>query len=80
MFCKEGSFGGGLLLGLRGHARDSRFHSEGLNRGSIELSGDNSESSVFLTLQQVQSGWVQPGLPGWGSVVDHAEVFMPDKP
>ncbi len=45
----------------------------GLKRGGFELPGDDSESSVLAAFQLVQSGWGQPGLPGWGSVVDNAE-------
>ncbi len=68
---------GSLLLGLCCNARDSRLYLEGLNRGGFELSGDNAESSVLAAFQLVQSGWGQPGLPGWGSVVDDTEMKGP---
>ncbi len=58
---------GGLLLGLRCNARDSRLHSEGLKGGGFELSGDNAECSVLAAFQLVQSGWGLPGLPGWAA-------------
>ncbi len=65
-----------LLLGLRCNALDSRFYPEGLKRGGFELSGDDAESSVLAAFQLVQSGWGQPGLPGWGSVVDSTEMSL----
>ncbi len=40
----------------------------------FELSGDKPKCPVLTAFQLVQSGWGQPGLPSWGSVVDHAEV------
>ncbi len=66
--------GHSLLLNLRCNAPDSRLYPEGLKRGGFELSGDDSESSVLAPFQLVQSGWGQPGLPGWGSVVDNTEI------
>ncbi len=39
--------------------------------------GNDSESSVLAAFQLVQSGWGQPGLPGWGSVVDNTEMKGP---
>ncbi len=65
---------GSLLLGLRCNARDSRLYPEGLKRGGFELSDDDAESSVLAAFRLVQSGWGQPGLPGWGSVVDNTEM------
>ncbi len=65
---------GRLLLGLRCNARDSCLFPEGLKRGGLELSGDDAESSVLAAFQLVQPGWGQPGLPGWGSVVDNTEI------
>ncbi len=63
-----------LLLGLFCNARDSRLYPESLKRGGgFEQSGD-AESSVLAAFQLVQSGWGQPGLPGWGSVVDNTEM------
>ncbi len=59
---------GGLILGLCCDARDPRLYPEGLKRGGFELSGDDAESSVLAAFQLAQSGWGQPGLPGWGSV------------
>ncbi len=47
------------------------FHSERLKWSCFELSG------VLTAFQQVQSGWGLSGLPGWGSVGDHAEVKGP---
>ncbi len=64
---------GSLLLGLRCNARGSRLYPEGLKRDGFELSGDDAESSVLAAFQLVQSGWGQPGLPGWGSVVDSTD-------
>ncbi len=64
---------GSLLLGLHRNARDSRLYPEGLKRGGFELSGDD----VFAAFQLAQSGWGQPGLPGWGSVVDNTEMQGP---
>ncbi len=69
---------GSLLLGLRCNARDSRLYPEGLKRGGFELSGDDAESPVLAAFQLVQSGCGQPGLPGWGSVVNDTE--MKDRP
>ncbi len=63
-----------LLLGLPWNARDSRLYPKGLKRDGFELSGDDAESYVFAAFQRVQSGWGQPGLPGWGSVVDNTEM------
>ncbi len=68
---------GSLLLNLRCNARDSRLYPEGLKRGGFELSGDDVESSVLAALQLVQSGWGQPRLPGWGSIVDNTEMKGP---
>ncbi len=68
---------GGLLLGLRCDARDPRLYPEGLKGGGFELSGDDVKSSVLVAFQLVQSGWGQPGLPGWGSVVDNTEMKGP---
>ncbi len=56
-----------LVVELSLQFRDSRLYPEGLKRG------DNAESSVLAAFQLVQSGWGQPGLPGWGSVVDNTE-------
>ncbi len=50
---------------------------EGLKSGGFELSGDDAESSVLAAFQLVQSGWGQPGLSGWGSVVDNSEMKGP---
>ncbi len=61
----------GLLLGLRCDAWYSRLYPEGLKRGGFELPGDAAESSVLADIQLVQSGWGQPGLPGWGSLIDN---------
>ncbi len=68
---------GSLVLNLRCNARDSRLYPEGLKRGGFELSSDDAESSVLADFQLVQSGWGQPGLPGWGSVVENAEMKGP---
>ncbi len=68
---------GSLLLGLRCNARDSRLYPEGLMGGDFELSGDDAESSVLAAFQLVQSGWGQPGLPVWGSVVDSTDMKDP---
>ncbi len=68
---------GSLLLGLRGNARDSRLYPEDLKGSGFELSGDDAESSVLAAFQLVQSGWGQPGLPRWGSVVDNTEMKGP---
>ncbi len=65
---------GGLLLGLRCDALGSRLYPEGLKRGCFELSCDYAESSVLAAFQLVQFGWGQPGLPGWGSVVNDSVV------
>ncbi len=65
---------GNLLLGLRCNSRDSRSYPECIKRGGLQLSGDDAQSSVLAAFQLVQSGWGQPGLPGWGSVVDSTEV------
>ncbi len=46
----------------------------GLKRGGFELPGDDAESSALAAFQLVQLGWGQPGLPGWGSVVDNTEM------
>ncbi len=51
--------------------------SVGVKRGGFELSGDDSESSVLAAFQLVQSDWGQPGLAGWGSVVDNTEMKGP---
>ncbi len=82
MFCEDGSLGGDgpsrrtrqLVVGLRCDASYSRLYTEGLKRGGFELSGDETECSVFANIQLVQSGWGQPGLPGWGSAIDNTEV------
>ncbi len=66
-----------LLLGLRCNARDSRLYPEGLKRSGFELSGDDAESSALAAFQLVKSGWGQPGLPGWGSVVSNTEMKGP---
>ncbi len=68
---------GSLLPGLRCNARDSRLYPEGLKRGGFELTGGDAESSVLAAFQLVQSGWGQPGLPGWGNVVDSTEMKGP---
>ncbi len=68
---------GGLLLGLRCDARDTRIHSEGLKRGGFELSGDDAKSSVLPAFQLVQAGGGQPELPGWGSGIDNTDVKGP---
>ncbi len=56
---------GGLLLGLSCDARYSR-----LSRG-----GSDAESSLLAASQLVQSGWDQPGLTGWGSVLHKTEIM-----
>ncbi len=66
-----------MLLGLGCNSRDSRLYSEGLKKGGFELSGHDAESSVLAAFQLVQSGWGQPGLPGWGSVVHNTEMKGP---
>ncbi len=66
-----------LLLGLRCNARDSRLYPEGIKRGVFEMSGDDAESSVLAAFHLVQSGWGQPGFPGWGSVVENTEMKDP---
>ncbi len=68
---------GGLLLGLRCDARDSRLYPERLKRGGFELSCDDAECSVLAAFQLVQSGWGQLGLPDCGRVVDNTEVKGP---
>ncbi len=68
---------GGLLLGLLCDAWDSHLYPEGLKRGGFELSGDDAECSALAAFQLVQSGWGQPGLPGWGSVADSTEMKSP---
>ncbi len=65
---------GSLLLGLRCNARDFHLYPEGLKSGGFDLSGDDAESPVLAAFQLVQLGWGQPGLPGWGSVVDNTEM------
>ncbi len=50
---------------------------KGIKRGGFELSGDDAERSVLSTLQLVQLGWGQSGLPGWDSVVDSTEMKGP---
>ncbi len=82
MFCEGDSLGvdgpsHSVVLGVRCNARDSRRDPESLKRGSFELSGDEAESSVLAAFQLVQSGWGQPGMPGWGSVVDNTEMKGP---
>ncbi len=74
----------GLIVGHRSvffkfrcNARDSHLYPGGFKRGGFELSGDDAESSVLAAFQLVQSGWGQPELPGWGSVVDNTEVKGP---
>ncbi len=67
----------GLLLNLRFNARDPDLYPEGLKRGGFELSGDDEERSVLAALKLVQSGWGQPGLPGWSSVVDNTGMKGP---
>ncbi len=69
VFCEDDSLGdrvghGGVLLGLRCNARDSRLYLEGLKRGGFGLSGDDADRYVLPAFQVVQSGWGQPGLPG----------------
>ncbi len=51
-----------------------RLYPEGLTRGGFELSGDGAESSVLAAFQLVQSGWGQPGLSDWASVVHNTEM------
>ncbi len=65
---------GSFLSGLRCNARDSHLYLEGLKRGGLELVGDDAESSVLAAFPLVQSGWGQPRLPGWGSVLDITEL------
>ncbi len=67
----------GLLVGHGSLLLNSRLYPEGLKRGGFELSGDDSGSSVLAPFQLVQSGWGQPGLPDWGSVVDNTEMKGP---
>ncbi len=62
-----------LLLNLRCNAWDFRPYPEGLKRGGFELSVDDAESPVLAPFQLVQSGWGQPGLQGWDSVVHNTE-------
>ncbi len=66
-----------LLLGLCCNAWDSDLYPEGLKRGGFELPGDDAESSVLAAFQLVQSGWGQPELPGWDTVVDNIEMKGP---
>ncbi len=40
----------------------------------FELVEDKPKCPVLTAFQLVESGWGQPGLPSWGSIVDHAEV------
>ncbi len=68
---------GCLLLGLRCDVRTSCLRPKGLKGSCFELFGDNPESSVVATFQLAQSGWVQSGLPGWGSIVNRALVTGP---
>ncbi len=48
-----------------------------IKKGGYELSGDDAECSVLAASQPVQSGWGQPELQGWGSVVDKTETKSP---
>ncbi len=83
VFCEGDSLGNGgpsrrprqLVVGLA--LQCSLFYPEGLRRDGFELSGDDTESSVLAALQLVQSVWSQPGLPGWGSLVDNTEMKGP---
>ncbi len=85
MLCEDGSLGDDgpsrrprrLVVGLRCDTRDSRLYPEGLKRCGFELTGDDAESSVLAAFQLAQSGWGQPGLPGWGSVVHKTEMKGP---
>ncbi len=54
--------------------------SGGLKRSGFVMPGDDAESSVLAAFQLVQSGWGQPGLPGWDSVVDNTEMKGPIDP
>ncbi len=67
----------GLLLGLRCDARGSHLYSEGLKSGGFHLFSDDAECFVLTAFQLVQSGWRQPGLPSWSSLVDDAAVKGP---
>ncbi len=67
----------GLLLGLGCDARASHLYSEGLKSGGFQLFSDDAECSVLAAFQLVQSGWRQPGLPSWSSVVDDTAVKGP---
>ncbi len=68
---------GVLLLGLRCDTRDSRFYSEGFKRNGFQLLGDDVVCSVLAAFQLVQSGRGQPGLRGWGTVVNNTEMRVP---
>ncbi len=65
---------GSLLSDLRCNARDFRLYPESLKRGGFELFGDHAERSILAAFHLVQSVWGQPGLPGWGSVVDNTTM------
>ncbi len=70
--CRWGGGGGrGCQFAFR------KYHPKGHKTGGFELSGDDAESSVLAAFQLVQSGWGQPGMPGWGSVVDNTEMKGP---
>ncbi len=65
---------GGLLLDLRCDAWDSHLYSDGRKRSGFKLSDDDADRSVLAAFQLWQSGWGQPGLPGWRSLVDKTDV------
>ncbi len=85
MFCDGDSLGDDepshrprqLVVGLALQCSGPRPPPGGPQEGGVELSGDDAESSVLAAFQLVQSGWGQPGLPGWGSVVDNTEMKGP---
>ncbi len=85
MFCEGDSLGDDepsrspwqLVVGLALRWSGSLLYPVGLKRGGFELPVDDAENSVLAALQLVQSGWGQPGLPGWGSVVDNTETKGP---
>ncbi len=53
------------------------MENDGVNAASRRWHQSDAECSVLEAFQLVQSGWGQPGLPGWGSVVDDTEVKCP---